>query len=169
MGFEDLFGGDLFGGEGSQWQLMLPLLIFVIFSLFMKRRKTEGTDTEIASSLLVDINENMRIVEDFGYQKKFKKFNVGSWQRNSSKLGFLEPDLMSDISKAFGLAENFNQQIDMARKQKSEIYLAGLDVQKAKGPLVKSRDGLQEWLKANMQQAGPDAGRRGCMPGGLGM
>lgn len=169
MGFEDLFGGNLFGGEGSQWQIMLPLLIFVIFTMFMKRRKTEGSNTEIASSLLIDILENLRIAESFGYHKKPKKFRVGSWQRNSSKVVFLGSKLQGDMAKVFDLAESFNQQIDRARKEKSDIYLSGIDVRRLEDPLAKGRDGLQEWLKANMQQAGPDAGRRGCMPGGLGM
>ena len=164
MGFEDFFGGG-----DNQWQIILPLIIFVIFAMFMRRRKAERTDTEVASSLLMDIHENLKVVESFGYQKKPKKFKVGSWQRNSSKLGFLEPALLTDLTEAFNLAENFNQQIDMARKQKSDIYLSGLDVHKVEGPLTKSRDGLQKWLKARMQQAGPEAGRRGCMPGGLGM
>ena len=167
MGFEDLFGG-VFGGEGSQWQIILPLIIFVVFALFMKRRKTEGTNTDVVSSLLVDVRENLGVVESSGYQKKPKKFRVGSWQRNNAKLGFLGPDLQSDLEEAFGLAENFNQQIDMYKKQKSDIYLSGIDVHKMEEPLTKSRDGLQEWLKANMQQAGPEAGRGGCMGGGFG-
>jgi len=144
-------------------------MTYGIFAMFMKRRKAEGTNTEVASSLLVDVRENLRIVESSGYQQKPRKFRVGSWQRNSAKLGFLEPSLHGDLEEAFGLAENFNQQIDMYKKQKSDIYLSGIDVHKMEGPLTKSRDGLQEWLKANMQQAGPDAGRSGCMPGGLGM
>lgn len=163
-GFEDLFSG-----EGSQWQIMLPLLIFIIFAMFMKRRKAEGTDTEVASSMLMDVQENLKIVEGFGYQKKPKKFRVGSWQRNSAKLGFLEPALLADLTEAFNLADNFNQQIDRAWKQKSDVYLSGIDVHRIKGPFTKSSDGLQEWLKAHIQQAGPDAGRRGCMPGGFGM
>ena len=167
MGFEGF--GDLFGGGDSQWQIILPLIIFIIFAMFMRRRKTEGTDTEVASSLLMDIHENLKVVESFDYQKRPRKFKIGSWQRNSSKLGFLEPELLSNLTEAFNLAENFNRQIDMAQKQKSDIYLSGLDVHKVERPFTKSRDGLQEWLKAHMQQAGPDAGRRGCMPGGLGM
>jgi len=168
MGFEDLFGGDLFGGEGRQWTILLPLLIFIIFSMFMKRRRAEGSDTEVANSLLIDINENLKIVESFGYQKKPKKFRVGSWQRNSNKLGFLKPALQDDLAEAFELAESFNQQIDMARKQKSDIHLFGIDAHKLEGPLAKSKEELQEWLKAHIQQAGPDAGRRGCMGGGFG-
>lgn len=161
MGFEGF--EDFFGGEGGQWTIILPLLIFIIFALFFRRRKTEGTDVEIASSLLVDINENLNLVENFGLQRKPRKFRVGSWQRNNSKLGFLESPLQSDLAKAFDMAESFNQEIERAKKQRSDIYLSGIDVHKIEGPLTKGRDGLQQWLKASMQQMGPEAGRRGCM------
>lgn len=164
MGFEDIFGG-----EGNQWMLIIPLIIIVVYSLFFRRRKAEGTQMEIASSLFFDISENLRIAEDFGFQKRPKKFRTGSWQRNSEKVDFLETSLLSDLDEVFTLAESFNQEIDAAKKQKSNIYLSGVDVHKIEGPLTKSKEGLQQWLKTNMQQAGPDAGRRGCMGGGLGV
>ena len=164
MGFEDFFGGE----GGSQWQIILPLIIFIVFALFMRRRRTENTDTDIANSVLMDVHENLGIVESFGYQKKPKKFRVGSWQRNNAKLGFLGSSLQDSLAEAFSLAESFNQQIDIAKKQKSDVYLSGIDVHKMEGPLTKSRDGLQEWLRTRMQQSGPEAGRGGCMGGGFG-
>jgi len=165
MGFEDIFGG-----EGNQWMFIIPLIIIIVYSLFFRRRKAEGTQMEIASSLFFDISENLRIAEDFSTQKRPKKFRTGSWQRNSEKMGFLETSLQSDLDEVFGLAESFNQEIDAAKKQKSNIYLSGIDVHKIERPLTKSKEGLQQWIKTNMQQAGPDAGRRGCMGmgGGLG-
>lgn len=164
MGFEDIFGG-----EGNQWMLIIPLIIIIVYSLFFRRRKAEGTQMEIASSLFFDISENLRIAEGFGFQKRPKKFRTGSWQRNSEKVDFLETSLLSDLDEVFTLAESFNQEIDAAKKQRSNIYLSGVDVHKIEGPLTKSKEGLQQWLKTNMQQAGPDAGRRGCMGGGLGV
>jgi len=166
MGFEGL--EDLFGGEGSQLTIMLPLLVFIIFAIFMRKRKTEGSDTEVASSLLIDISENLKLVGSFEYQKKPKTFRAGSWQRNSTKLGFLEPELLADLTNAFSMVESVNEQITKAKKEKSDIYLSGVDVHRLEGPLTKSRDGLQEWLKTRIQQQGPEAGRRGCMGGGLG-
>lgn len=163
MGFEDIFGG-----EGNQWMLIIPLIIIIVYTLFFRRRKAEGTQMEIASSLFFDISENLRIAEGFGLQKRPKKFRTGSWQRNSEKVGFLETSLLSDLDEVFTLAESFNQEIDAAKKQRSNIYLSGVDVHKIEGPLTKSKEGLQQWMKTNMQQAGPDAGRRGCMGGGLG-
>jgi len=81
---------------------------------------------------------------------------------------FLPRTLQDALSTAFTLAEDSNQQIDAAKKYKSTIYLSGVDVHKLEGPLTKSKEGLEEWLKANIQQTGPEAGRRGCLPGGFG-
>ena len=163
MGFEDFFGG-----EGNQWMFLIPLVIIIIWSLFFRRRRAEGTGVEIASSLFFEVSENLRIVGGFSTQKRPTKFRTASWKRNSEKVDFLEASLRADLADAFNLAESFNQSIDAAKKQKSNIYLSGIDVHKLEEPLTRSKDGLQEWLKTNMQQAGPDAGRRGCMGGGLG-
>ncbi len=164
--FEGLFGG----GENSQWAIMIPLLVLIVFSMYSRRRRAEGTDVEIASSLLSDINENLRAIQQSAYQKKPKKFKVGSWQRNNAKLGFLEPAVHADISKAFEMAENMNEQLAVAKKQKSDAYLSGVDIHKLEGPLTQSRDSIQEWIRERMKQQGPDAnaGRRGCMGGGFG-
>ncbi len=163
MGFEDFFGGD-----SNQWMFIIPLIIIIMWSLFFRKRRAEGTSTEIASSIFFEVSENLRIVADFSTQKRPRKFRTGSWKRNRDKLGFLDPSLQDALSDAFNLAENFNQSIDAAKKQKSNIYLSGIDVHKIEGPLNKSKDGLQEWIKANMQQGGPQAGRPGCMGGGFG-
>jgi len=162
MGFEDIFGGD-----SNQWMFIIPLVIIIMWSLFFRKRKTEGTEVEIASSIFFEVSENLRIVEGFSTQKRPKKFKTGSWKRNSEKVVFLEASLQEDLADAFNLAESFNQSIDVAKKQKSNIYLSGIDVHKLEGPLTKSKEELQEWLKTNMKQAGPQTGRPGCM-GGMG-
>jgi hypothetical protein len=51
---------------------------------------------------------------------------------------------------------------------KSSSYLFGVNIDRLQEPLEKSRIGLEDWLKANMEQAGPGAGRQGCMGGGFG-
>ncbi len=156
-------------GEGSQWMILIPIIVLIVLSFVMRRRRpAEKTDPEIAGSLFLDVNENLKLAESFSFQRRPKEFRTGSWQRNSEKVDFLDASLRSSLADAFGLAEDFNQQIESAKKYKSTIYLSGVDVHKLEEPLTKSKQGLEEWLKANMQQAGPDAGRRGCMPGGFG-
>ena len=156
-------------GEGSQWMILIPIIVLIVLSFVMRRRRpAEKTDPEIAGSLFLDVNENLKLAESFSLQRHPKKFRTGSWQRNSEKVDFLDASLRSSLADAFGLAEDFNLQIESAKKHKSTIYLSGVDVHKLEEPLTKSKQGLEEWLKANIQQAGPGAGRRGCM-GGMGV
>lgn len=157
-----------FFGEGSQWMILIPIIVLIVFSFLFRRRKAERTDVEIAGSLFFDVNENLKLVESFSFRGRPRKFKTGSWNRNSAKVDFLEASLRSVLADAFGLAEDFNQEIEAARKYKSTTYLSAINVDKLKGPLTKSKQGLEDWLKANMQQMGPDAGRRGCLGGGFG-
>jgi len=162
LGFEDLLGGD------NQWYILIPLVILIVFMFFSKRRKVEKTDTEIASSLFFDINSNLKLMESINSGGRLSKFKIDSWQRNSGKINFLNAELRGDLADVFTLAETFNQEIEAAKRVKSSTYLSTINVDKLKNPLAKSKQGLEGWLKVNMQQQGPDAGRRGCMGGGFG-
>jgi len=157
-----------FFGEGSQWTILIPLIILIVFTFFMRRRKQERNPQEIAMSLLVDLNANHKILEEFNTQTRPKKLKIGSWQRNNDKLGFLDESLHASLSNFFRMAEDHNLQIDSAKRYKSISYVSGINVDRIKEPLTKSREGLQEWLKTNMEQMGPAAGRPGCLGGGFG-
>ncbi|GAI46803.1 unnamed protein product, partial [marine sediment metagenome] len=109
-----------------------------------RRRPAEKTDPEIAGTLFLDVNENLKLAESFSFQRRPKKFRTGSWQRNSEKVDFLGASLRSSLADAFGLAEDFNQQIESAKKYKSTIYLSGVDVHKLEEPLTKSKQGLSD-------------------------
>jgi len=151
-----------FFGEGSQWAIIIPIIILIVLSIVMRRRRpAEKTESEIVGSLFVDVSENLRLMEKFSYQGRPKKFRTDSWKRNSEKIGFLPETLQETLSRAFSLAEDFNQQIDAAKKQRANIYLTGVDAHKLEAPLTKSKEGLEEWIRANMPL--DTGGRRGCM------
>lgn len=153
---------DLFG-EGSNWAIIIPIVILIVLSIVMRRRRpAEKTDSEIVGSLFYDVSENLRLMEKFSYRGRPKKFRADSWKRNSEKIGFLPETLQNTLSRAFTLVEDSNQQIDTAKKQKTNIYLTGVDAHKLEGPLTKSKEGLEEWIRANMPL---ETGRRGCMGG----
>jgi hypothetical protein len=157
---------DFFGGEdGSQWTFIIPLIILIVFSIFMRRRRAENTPQDIASSLLNDLNADQGIIERFGTATKPTKLKIGSWDRNNNKLGFLDDATRTNVANFFKMAEDFNMQIETAKRYKTSSYLSGINVEKMKEPLAKSREGLQEWIKVNMQQMGPGQGRQGCLPG----
>ncbi len=153
---------DLFG-EGSNWAIIIPIVILIVLSIVMRRRRpAEKTESEIVGSLFYDVSENLRLMEKFSYRGRPKKFRADSWKRNSEKIGFLPETLQNTLSRAFTLVEDSNQQIDTAKKQKTNIYLTGVDAHKLEGPLTKSKEGLEEWIRANMPL---ETGRRGCMGG----
>ena len=153
---------DLFG-EGSSWAIIIPIIILIVLSIVMRRRRpAEKTESEIVGSLFVDVSENLRLMEKFSYRGRPKKFRADSWKRNSEKIGFLPETLQNTLSQAFTLVEDFNRQIDAAKKQRANIYLTGVDAHKLEAPLTKSKEGLEEWIRANMPL---ETGRRGCMGG----
>ena len=115
----------------------------------------------------MDVMANQKMVGEFGLQKRHRKLKIGSWQRNREKIDFLEEGTRNSLKTAFGLAEDFDARIDSAKIYKSDSYLFGISVERMEKPLVKAKEGLEEWLRANMEQQGPAQGRQGCM-GGLG-
>ncbi len=164
-----MFETCAFDTAGQQWQWLIPLIIIIVLSFVMRRRRpAEKTPQDIASSLLMDVMANQRALDKFDTQKRPKKLQLGSWQRNSEKIDFLEPSLRSTLADTFRQIEDFNLRVESAKMYKSTSYLFGVNIDKLEGPLTKSREGLEEWLKANIEQAGPGAGRQGCMGGGLG-
>jgi len=163
-----MFETCAFDTAGGQWQWLIPLIIIIVLSFVMRRRRpAEKTPQDIASSLLMDVVANQRALEKFETQKRPKKLKLGSWQRNSEKIDFLEPSLRSTIAEAFRQIEDFNLRVESAKMYKSTSYLFGVNIERLEGPLTKSREGLEEWLRANIEQAGPGAGRQGCMGGGV--
>jgi len=162
---------DFFGGEGTnQWYFIVPLIAIIVMSFVMRRRRSEKTPQDIATGLMLDLNANHKFLEGFDLQTGPKKFKTGSWKRNSEKIDFLDESLRSDLANFFRQAEDHNMQIDSAKMYKSMSYVSGINVERLKELLAKSRQGLEDWLKANMQQMGAGAGRPGCMGmgGGLG-
>lgn len=164
-----MFESCAFDASAEQWSWLIPLIIIVVLSIVTRRRRpVEKTPQDIATSLLLDIMANQKILEKYETQKRPKKLKLGSWQRNSEKLDFLEPSLRDTLSETFKQVEDFNLRVESAKMYKSNSYLFGVNIERLQGPLGKSREGLEEWLKANIEQVGPGAGRPGCLGGGFG-
>ena len=163
-----MFESCAFDTSNEQLSWLIPLIIIIVLSFVMRRRRpVEKTPQDIAPSLLTDVLANQRALEKFDTQKRPKKLQLGSWKRNSEKIDFLDSSLRSTLADTFRQIEDFNLRVESAKMYKSTSYLFGVNIEKLQEPLAKSREGLEEWLKANMEQAGPGAGRQGCM-GGLG-
>jgi len=139
---------------------VLGLAFLIAINLFLKSRHQARKPAEMVLSLLSEINHNQKLVEDFQFHLNVKKFKTGSWKINKAKVDFLGQSLLTTLDTAFSMAESFNQDIDTAKKYRSTGYLTVISIDKLKEPLAKSKQGLEEWLQANIEQ--PQlAGRQG--------
>ncbi len=153
------------GADGGFWQnfgLLIPIVIIIIFGVLKRRRGGGKTHLEVAASLLSETNHNLKIMDAFSSNWRItKRFKTGNWNRNQDKIDFLDEDLQDNLSDAFSLAEDFNQRIVEAKRHKSTSYLAGIQVDKLREPLTRSKEGLTEWVQANFQTEMSQRRRRG--------
>ena len=97
-----MFESCAFDTSSEQLSWLIPLIIVIVLSFVMRRRRpTEKTPQDIASSLLLDVMANQKIVEQFSSQKRRKKLQASSWQRNSEKIDFLDESLRKNLANAF--------------------------------------------------------------------
>ena len=143
------------GAASSFWEsygILIPTIIFILLSIFLRRRRGRKTNLEVVFGFLSDIKQNLKIVDTFSSNWQIKRsFKTGSWNKNRGKIDFLNQELQNHLSHAFNLAEDFNQRIVDAKQYKSTSYLAGIEVDKLIGPLTMSKEGLDEWLQTNSQ------------------
>ena len=135
--------------------IIVAILALVLLQFFLRRRKPETLHGEIAQSLLMEVRLNQALAETFHLRQKPKKFEVTIWQRNKTKLDFLSQSLQVVLSDAFMMADDFNRQIEAARKYRSTSYIVNVNIDKLKEPLAKSKEGLEEWLVANVGRKEP--------------
>jgi len=138
-------------GEGPLGNILLVVVIilFMLGSIFLRRRSAEKTELGKIVSLLSEINQNLKIIDAFSFHWRTKKFKTGAWQRNTAKLDFLDEKLQTTLANAFGMAEEFNREIDEARRHKSSSYLASIKVDKLKDVMTKGQQELGEWFQEN--------------------
>ncbi len=145
-----------FGSIAENFPLIASIVGLILLQIFLRRRrKPETTHPEIVQSLLSEVKLNQALVETFNLRQKPKKIETVSWQRSKDKLGFLDSSLQVALSDAFTMAEDFNQQIDAANKHKSASYMASVNMDRLKGPLAKSKEGLEQWLMSKTGQKEP--------------
>ncbi len=158
-----------FSAINQQWAYIIPLIVIVVLSFVMRRRKPiEKTPVDIATSLFVETTTNLKTVDEFGSNSKPKKLKMAAWQRNQTKIDFLDESVRGNLANGYRLVEDYNMRLDSAKMYKSNSYIFGAGAEQMREPLLKSKEGLEQWLKSNVQQVGPEGGRQGCMGGGLG-
>jgi hypothetical protein len=154
------------GGAGGFWEnfgILLPIIILILLSTLFRRRQKGGggTQQDIAFSLLSEVEQNLKIADSYSADWQIrKKFQTVIWNRNQDKIDFLDQGLRNNLRRAFSLAEEYNQRIDESKRYKSTSYMAAIETDKLIEPLTKSKEGLTEWLQANLHAEMPQQ-RRG--------
>lgn len=143
--------GDL-GDIGKYLTYLIPVIILILTNVIFRKQKQKKTRLSVVRSLLSDINYNQKLMEAFSLQWQTKKFKTATWKRNKDKMDYIDPGLCYTLADAYEIAEGFNREIDAAKKHKSVSYLAGIQVNRLKEPLAKSKQGLEEWLQLNQSK-----------------
>ena len=143
MDFSDL------GEIGKVLSYMAPVIVFLVINVFFKKQQEQKRKVTVIRSLLSDINHNQKLIETSSIQLQMKKFKTGTWKRNKGKIDYISPDLYNTLADTYEIAEEFNQDIDAAKKYKSTSYLVGIPMDRLRKPLDKSAQGLEEWLQEN--------------------
>lgn len=137
------------GEIGKFFSYLIPVIIFILFNVFFRKRQEQKRRLGVVRSLLSEINYNQKLMEAFLFQWQAKKFKTGNWKRNRDKMDYIDQGLHTTLAGAYEIAEEFNKEIDAAKKHKSASYMASIQVDRLKEPLANSKQGLEEWLQLN--------------------
>lgn len=143
------------GEIGRILSYLIPVAIFIIFNIFMRKQQEQKRRLEVVKGLIAEIDRNQKLMEAFLLQWQYQKFKTGHWKRHKDKLDYVEPSLRSTLASTYEIAEGFNKEIELAKQQKSTSYLAGIRVDELREPLAKSRQGLEEWYALNKDRKKP--------------
>jgi len=143
------------GEIGKIFSYLVPVIIIILVNIFFRKQQEQKRRLEVVRGLLSEIDSNQKLMEAFLFQWQTKKFKTGIWKRNRDKMDYIAPDLHTTLAGAYEIAEEFNREIEAAKKHKSASYLAGIEVDRLREPLAKSRQGLEEWLQLNSGKKEP--------------
>ena len=146
--------------------LLLVIVALILLPLFFgRKRRSEARPQEIVRVLLSEVRLNLSQTEMYRSGRQVKKFEAVSWGMHKGKLDFLSQSLQAALSDAFMMVEDYNQQIDAAKKHRSAGSLASINADKLKGSLTKSKEGLEEWLMSKVGTKEPPTKYPGLFDG----
>ena len=137
------------GAIGKVLSYLVPVIIFLVVNIFFKKQQERKREITTVRSLLSEVDYNQKLIEAFAMQWQTKKFKTATWKQNKAKIDYITLDLRDALARAYEIAEEFNQEIDRAKKYNSTSYLSGLRVDRLSKPLTQSEQGLEEWLQLN--------------------
>ena len=143
------------GEIGKVLAYLVPAIILILVNVVFKKQQEQKRRQSVVRSLISEIDYNQKLIEALSIQWQAKKFKTGNWKRNKDKMDYIDPSLHSTLTGAYEITEDFNREIDAAKKYKSASYLASIQTDRLKEPLAQSKQGLEEWLEANTSKKEP--------------
>ena len=140
--------GDL-SEIGKTLSYVVPVIIFIFINIFFKKQQKQKRRQSVVRRLLSEIEYNQKLVQASLLQWQVKKFKTGNWKRNKDKMDYIDQSLHATLVSAYEIAEEFNREIDAAKKYKSASYLVSIQMDRLREPLAQSKQGLEEWLQLN--------------------
>jgi len=140
---------------GKILSYLIPVAIFIVFNVLFRKQQEQKRRLGVVKSLLSEIDHNQKLMEAFLLRWQYKKFKTGNWKRNKDKMDYIDQGLRTTLAGAYEIAEGFNREIEVAKRQKSVSYLAAIRVDRLRDPLAKGRQGLEEWYELNKDRKKP--------------
>ncbi len=137
---------------GQVLSYLIPVVAFIVINIFFRKRQEQKRQQQVVRSLISEIDYNQKLMETFLFKWQAKKFKAGIWKANKDKIDYIDQGLRNTLAGAYEIAAEFNSEIETAKKHKSSSYLAGIQVDRLKEPLARSKQGLKEWLELNKRQ-----------------
>jgi len=137
------------GDIGKILSYLLPVIILIMVNVFFRKQREQKRRLAVVRSLLSEIDYNQKLMEAFSFQWQAKKFKTGNWKKNRDKMDYIGQSLHTILADGYEIAEEFNREIEAAKKYKSASYLASIQVDRLREPLAKGKQGLEEWLQLN--------------------
>jgi hypothetical protein len=128
--------------------VVLSLVLIVALFSFLRGRGGVRQHPEVVQFLLYDVRMNQSLVEVFYIQEKPRRFEKSNWEINKNKIGFLDESLKETLKMTFGMVEELNQDIKLAKKNKTSHQ--SIDVTRLVEPLAVCRKGLEGWMMENV-------------------
>jgi hypothetical protein len=143
------------GEIGKVVGYVIPVIILLVVNVLFRKQQEQKRRLSVVRSLLSEIEYNQKHMEALSLKWQIKKFKTGNWKRNKDKMDYIDQSLHVTLTGTYEIAEEFNRDIEAAKKYKSTSYLASIQVDRLKEPLSKSKQGLEQWLQINKGRKEP--------------
>ena len=145
-----------FGNLSEVMPVILVILGLVALQFFMRRKGTsKSSHQHQVHAILSDVRINLRLVEILMEGEQIKRFAINGWNTSSNDIEFLSQNLQSALTDAFGIAQDYNDQVATTKQFQASNYEASIDTVKLRDLLQKCKSGLEDWLMNNVGTTDP--------------